>query len=253
MKFLINTLLFTDDKNIKLPDGFDITLFSDKLPVVNTTADIGCLFGTIQDVYNVARGGGDIRFNFSSLDVSFWLDPLGADFLNKELSYFMLPSQLSQFDVGNFIRSNSGKKVLAGQLLDSTLLSQIQQKAHPYIVPDDMLFLAPPITNILQEFRLWVLDDEIVAISRYDTGTMDTVDTALVKEYAQSVIARYSPDIAYVMDIAVLYERNAPFSYKVIEYNGFSTSGFYNVDLSELLTKVTSFYEDYKGEDNVRQ
>ena len=241
MKFLINKLMFKDESPI-IPAGLDIEVYEGNVPMHG----ISCfLFGSMSDVVGIRRSNisRDINTLFDPFDVSSYLEMLGRCGLNYCDSYFKLSCQLSTADLGKFIRSDSGWKVLTGQILDHALLSQINQRTHPYVAPDDLLFLAPD-QNIDREFRLWVMNDEIVAHSEYSWDKDKEIKSSIpceVLTFALKVITRFSPGVAYVMDIATLGALGHG-GCRVIEYNGFSTSGFYDVDLERLLKAVEAYY-----------
>ena len=247
MKFLINKLLFKDDDPVPLPKGMDVVIFDGKIPKPKSS-EKQFLFGAIEDIsklstYEHTAAEQVIETIFDEFNVASYLEQLGHDGLNYEDSYFKLACQLSTNDISSFIRSDSGRKLLTGQVLDNTLLGQIRQRTHPYIAPDDLLFLAPR-QNIFREFRLWVLDDKIVGFSEYtwdDNKDLKEVIPTAVFTFARKVINRYSPAIGYVMDIAEMDDTD---EFKVIEYNGFSTSGLYDVDLEKLLKAVEAYYKE---------
>ena len=267
MKFIINKLMFKDEDSIYQPNH-NIDIYEDKIPSPKTDQKM-FLFGPIQDmskiptlkktvedvdvdgrcIYEQEVEENVIETLDDDFDVSSYLEMLSLDGLNYSCSYFKLACQLDIPDIGNFIRSDSGKKLLTGQILDQALFSQIRQRTHPYIAPDDMLFLAPPRdVEIRREFRLWVLDDKVVASTEYswdkDKELMKQLPESLFG-FASDVIERYSPSVAYVMDIALMCGWCLT-DYRVIEYNGFSTSGFYDVDVAQLLTAVEKYYEGFE-------
>lgn len=170
---------------------------------------------------------------------------LKSNCLNWENSYFKLTSQLNHDDIGKFIKSNSGYKLLTGQILDTSLYSAIKQNQLG-LIADDLLFISPK-KNIEGEIRFWIFNDTIIEYSAYswDDNIKDfNIKDNILKEaiiYVQNIINIFTIDLGYVIDIAYNIIDNLNI-FKVIEINSFSCSGFYNSNISNLCNILNNYY-----------
>jgi len=100
----------------------------------------------------------------------------------------------------------------------------------------DMMVLVAPLKNINGEFRLFVVDGEVVAHSQYRVANrilpQPTVPDGVLT-YAKEIIDLWQPDKAYVLDIAELENE-----YKVLEINCLNSSGFYAADPKQVVDAI---------------
>ncbi len=64
--------------------------------------------------------------------------------------------------------------------------------------------------------------------------TSDIIPDEVI-EFAYQAINKWSPDIAYVLDIAVTNE-----GLKIIEINNINSSGFYKSDIEKIVTAINN-------------
>lgn len=208
---------------------------TDKVVLVDNFKDVNlddCIayFGTVAECMRVNTFYKDYSYkytnkiSFNNIEVTDFLPPLGDMCLNFNDSYFKTVSQLDNTDMGKFCRSNSGLKTWTGQLLDESILYVLHDK----IPRDTMMFLAPKKEFNEFEYRCWVHNGNLIA---YDTYSVTNKDEILhtneitklrLKLFVERCDRLYSPDEYYVVDIC---EANGEL--KVMEYNAFSSSGFY--------------------------
>jgi hypothetical protein len=92
--------------------------------------------------------------------------------------------------------------------------------------------------EIYSETRFWVVDSIPVTWSGYKTGTLkrylspDDVDTFL-RGYAVGVSSVWSPNRAYVLDVA-----NTSEGPKIVEVNNLNSAGWYKADLYRLVEAI---------------
>lgn len=220
MKIMVNELLGKCDCNYK-SDNFK------NVPKSNTF-----FFCTIEEAkYLRNQMLGIVAYDDKCFNVSEWLPSIGSSALNWKDSYYVHSLQLSEREVGKFCRSNSGDKKWAGQLIkDMTDVSLIQSQ----VSPDELMFIAPKM-DIAAEWRIWMKDGDCMAYTSYHNqfcdycgeggNEKDAVDFAKWMS-----INEFEPDERYVVDIAYTVD-----GYKVVEYNSYSTSGFYGVDADKLI------------------
>ena len=89
--------------------------------------------------------------------------------------------------------------------------------------------------EIWDETRTWIVDGKVVTCSGYKMGTIkrymapEHVDPAVVK-FANNCAMTWSPNRAYVMDVAL-----TPNGYKIIEVNNLNSAGWYKCDMQKLV------------------
>jgi len=183
---------------------------------------------------------GVVSYDRRAFDVVNWLPMIHSDALNWPGSKYMHAGQLSLSEVGMFCRSNSGDKRWAGQLIrDEYDLALI----HDRVMCDELMFIAPCM-SISSEWRLWMIEGRCIASTsysnefcRYDKSSKQFSVDDVVK-FAEELAESFEPNDMYVMDIA-----NSNGCLKVVEYNAFSTSGFYEVDSNLLIKKTLEYLE----------
>ena len=260
---LINKCLLSE--NTKIPDNKNIILFEGQIAedqrlsfhIDNSIKNI--VFGSIQNMHKALRlksqlcvNKNDLICYYHDLKVSDYLPFLLFHYLNFCNSYFKYPSQLNSDDFGKFIKSDSGEKVLTGQVFDDTLFQQIFQK-QAGVIDSDLLFLAPR-KNVLREFRFWVLDDKIITASEYswekEKEPLKEIPPRIY-DYVKSILGTYTPAIGFTLDVGVVGSRDVPDmkpnviydSFQVLEFNSYSSSGFYGADVGKIIDAVISYEE----------
>lgn len=219
MNFLINRELL-DTRN--MPQLPNVTYFQKVIPNQR-----GFLFGTISNM------GADhpAKRIFYNLKVSDYIGPMYKYCLNAHNSYFKQVFQLNDLDIGKFIKSNSGCKIWTGDILTNDSLRFLQEN----LPVDEMMFLAP-YKKIIEEYRFWIINDEIITSSSYswDNKTNYTDPPEKVVAFVESWKDWWSPDWAYVVDVGVAVKPDNTYD-GIIEYNCLSTSGLYNADIPKII------------------
>lgn len=87
--------------------------------------------------------------------------------------------------------------------------------------------------EIYSETRCWIVDGRVVTASGYKVGTIkrysDQVDQGITN-FAQEMADIWSPNPAYVMDVA-----ETPNGLKIVEINNLNSAGFYKADMQKLV------------------
>ena len=244
MKILINKCLFSRDIPQYVRENRDIILFEGNLP---KKVKINCrikenmfsyfIFGSIQNIKESKKFYA-MDYYYDDIQVTEYLPAITDLALNWKDSYFKLPSQLNHTDFGKFIKSNSGEKVLTGQILDKVLFQQILQNQCG-LIGSDLLLLAPA-REIKREYRFWVQFDNIITYSEYswdENKKLEEVPEKVIK-ICERFLNYYTPHQFFTIDIAELDENH----YKIIEYNSFSTSGFYNADMEKIIDVIKCMF-----------
>lgn len=150
-----------------------------------------------------------------------------------------------------FIRPVSDKKQFAGTVMDWEEFSTWQQQiieldgtsSWTSLTGDDEILVAP-VVDILQEYRFFVVDGNIVTGSLYKRGTQvfysSDVDQPVI-DYAQKMVNVWEPNRAFCLDVAVTAG-----GYRVIEINALNSSGFYECDMGKFVQAINDMeYKDY--------
>ncbi len=103
--------------------------------------------------------------------------------------------------------------------------------------PDDATMLCSK-KQIWSETRTWVIDGRVVTCSGYKVGTLkryvppEHVDAGII-EFANSCAQLWSPNRAYVLDIA-----ETPDGYRIVEVNNLNSAGWYKCDMQKLVMSL---------------
>lgn len=232
MKVAINEVLL---KGRKIKTVSDATVFKD-LDEINSRKTF--IFSSIRDCQKLSKNSSGI-VRYFNLSVSSWLAYLKDEYVNFD-GYFKQSCQLNNSDIGKFCRSNSGNKVWSGQLIkDEIDLKFVKQQTQP----DCLLYLSSP-KDISQEMRLWYINGKCAGYSKY-SGIIDKPIQSNYEfeiedyiEYGNKCCKLFEPDDLFTIDICVVNNE-----LKVMEYNCFSTSGFYDVDVDGLVKEVKSYFD----------
>ena len=90
---------------------------------------------------------------------------------------------------------------------------------------------------IAREWRLFVVDGEVVGGSRYRTQGRQAIAPDLpdaVRGFGEAIAATWAPDRVFVLDVADSDDRLC-----VIETNGFNSAGFYAADVQAIVAAVS--------------
>lgn len=193
------------------------------------------VFGTFKDI-TYCKNNNVGLYSCWDLSVDYFLPFITDLYINFKNSYYKQVCQLTNDDINRFCRSNSGKKVWSGQIIKSDVdISTIKQ----YCQSDDLLFLSP-IKQIFNECRFWIKDQKIITHSFYNNPFNNNQNINInIDDYIkfiEQLIDFWEPDSLYTVDIGLSDNQ-----IKVIEYNCYSTSGFYNSDVNKIINSIKDF------------
>ena len=137
-----------------------------------------------------------------------------------------------------FVRPDSGIKTFAGLCIDRESaafeLSSLKQLTP---VTEKSLVLVAPASVIAAEYRFFIVDGKVITGSRYHVGGKisihPSISQACLRVAEQVAALPRQIDLAYVCDVG--FFDGVP---KVVELNGFSTSGLYACNSMELFKAV---------------
>ena len=104
---------------------------------------------------------------------------------------------------------------------------------HSHLDGEDLIVISP-VQKIDKEWRFFVLDGQIITGSLYKRDGYLCVREPITEEVwqvARNATKQWLPSPNIVMDIALLRSGQ----YKVIEFNCFNSSGFYNCDVGKIV------------------
>ncbi len=182
---------------------------------------------------------GVVAYDDRLFDVSSWLPMIEDKALNWTGSYYIHAGQISDREIGKFCRSDKGDKIWAGQIVRDAADVQLIKSQVP---SDALLFIAPKM-QISREWRIWMCNGRRMASSSYDNPFCEYTGEGGEEKGAVAFACKiaemlYEPDERYVIDVAHIPSGE----YKVVEYNAYSTSGFYNVNVEELLSNTIASF-----------
>jgi hypothetical protein len=175
-----------------------------------------------------------------NLDFSIQREHWGAAILNHDAEVVPLgeiPEQREPF----FLRPVTDTKSFAGRVLDWPSFLEWHERLRA-LSPEDRpeVWLDTPVMvcrnkEIWSEARLWIVDGRVATASGYKVGTLvrssppELVDPRVL-DFAAARAAEWSPNRAYVMDLA-----ETPDGLKIIEVNNLNSAGWYKADLNQLV------------------
>ncbi len=142
-----------------------------------------------------------------------------------------------------FIRPNNDGKEFSGKVDTFKYLKEWSDKVCKLDLPelnkDTDVWISEP-KEIKKEWRLFIVDNQIVSASRYmNEGELDESEIDIPKEmieFAEERILEYRIEDVYVMDIAEVENE-----YKLIECNCFNGTGFYKHDIERVVQSINKF------------
>jgi hypothetical protein len=95
--------------------------------------------------------------------------------------------------------------------------------------------------DISQEVRCWMINGKCIEISKYITWNKEQqnyiFDNNEYIKFAEFIASIYEPDELYTIDLGVFENK-----IYIIEYNCFSTSGFYNANIEKIIYNLNKFF-----------
>lgn len=247
-------------KNVLLEDQVsfeevNIIPFSEEFPAIQNQDKYPIVYGSTTMMINAYRHPflkKGVFFAPNQFNIKNYVDHWGEDMLNADgkLIRFKDVKGLVKSDQLYFIRPNSDEKEFGGKLLNGAELvkwyNKIERLDIQQLRPNTELWIAQP-KNILKEWRIFVVDEAIISISKYmekgeaDFDGNDIPSTLL--NYVEQQIRTYQPHDIFVLDVALVDN-----GYKIIECNCFNGTGFYDHDIEKIIRAINQkFAQKNKG------
>lgn len=149
-----------------------------------------------------------------------------------------------------FVRPVGDSKLFAGSVVDA---------AHLHLWRDDIVLQGNYVTrdtqvvvaeakSIYLEVRCWIVDGQLVTWSTYKRGGRPYFSWAHASmellDFAQRMATLWSPNPAYVLDVA-----STPAGPRIVEVNSISSAGFYEGDVQRLVHAISEHVHARKREE----
>ncbi len=139
-----------------------------------------------------------------------------------------------------FVRPNHDSKEFGGRLLSYQELLEWSQRIIPlqlsHLNQDTEIWVASP-QNIDKEWRLFIVEDNIVSACRYQEKGVLSINRfdvpAALLDFVEARIQAYHLYPVYVLDVALVSG-----IYKIIECNCFNGTGFYDHEVEKVVGAI---------------
>lgn len=182
-----------------------------------------------------------IFYDIDSFDQAVY-GKMDLPLLNSDAEYLAISEYAEMvFDEDKFIKPSRDLKAFNGGIIEAgtTISDYIESGKYQKMYKGESAVISP-VKKINAEYRFFIVDEEVVAGSRYFTTEEQSVieeknynvpDEVLecAKEYAKL----YQPNVIFGMDIA-----DTDDGYKIIEYNCWNVCGSYECDLVKTFDAV---------------
>ena len=227
----------------------EIIPFSKELPLIKNKAVINIPYGSTTFMLNACQNEDykkGVFYNPATFTMSNYVEKWKDHVLNSggQLILFGNIEKIKSAAKKKwFIRPNDDGKEFSGKVDTYDNLIKWSEKITQLDLPDfnknTEVWMSEPKT-IEKEWRLFIVDDEIISTSRYMlNGALDESDIDIPDEmlyFAKQRIKEYHLDDVYVMDIAEVEN-----GFKIIECNCFNGTGFYKNDIGGIVRAVNRF------------
>ena len=181
-------------------------------------------------------------YNFENFDQAYY-GTLNLPLLNSNADYLPLKDNLDTFfDVDKFIKPSRDLKAFdagileAGKTLNEFVLNQKRQR---FYLEENIV--VSNLRNILDEYRFFVVNGEVVTGSAYRINTVVKEDRYIpldIQDKAIKYAKLYQPADAFTMDLAKTDDNEI----SIIEYNCFNCSGVYLCDLVKNFNSIKNLF-----------
>lgn len=183
------------------------------------------------------------NFNFNA-----WKENWGSDnLLNGKAIIKQLKNITPQDIKANkfFARPLEDNKAFSGKIFDHQFFFEWQKEIlnnqnYKTLLNPEVELIISDLKKIYNESRFFVINQKIITQSTYKLGNNlyfnENVDNS-IHEYAKKMIDKWTPDKAFVLDIAQTEEGE-----KIIEVNTINAAGFYASDVKKIVYHLDNIY-----------
>lgn len=177
---------------------------------------------------------------WSNLTFEFpvWRHNWGKECLNHDAKIYPfadVPPDTGEF----FMRPTMDSKAFAGDIFNypeyedwRRRVVDLKEDTGATLRPNTPVLVCTP-KEILREYRLWVVDKQVVTASLYKIGNRVRYDAMVEQEvidYGNRLASLWNPDRAYVLDVCLTEE-----GYRIVEVNSLNAAGLYACNVGKLV------------------
>jgi len=226
---------FLDENGFKVFDGFtklgkEVIKFNN-VEVLNLTKN-DIVFGSV----NTTLRAFDI-LGVKRPEALNYPDSLKS-FLRREITECTLKDVLTEHKWPIFVKPKYIHKAFDGLVISE--FKDILQLPHTY---SDLTVLTSPVMRFKSEYRVYVIDDEIINISHYTGNPLESISTVITS----IIVSAYSLDknrpISYALDLGL----NENGCTTIVEVNDFYALGSYGLDSLEYCRGIELRWKEIIG------
>lgn len=225
--------------------------FVDKLKLKTKRKDVW-IFGSV----NLSKKVGQYQLCPGTMDnenhdFKVYSSYYGENMLNHDGMVIKFGDKLPESYNYFFARPTKDTKSFSGQLFSREKWENWQKELHDTNLhakmSEETEILIAPLKQTEKEVRCWVVDGQVVTMSRYkvyDRVLTENYDGDMCpsgKKFAQKMANIFCPAKAFVLDICFING-----TWKVVEINCINSAGFYKGDMSKLLQALEEAFKPTK-------
>lgn len=199
-------------------------------------------YGSTSLIKAFDKSGFDKRgffFDQPNLKTSKWIEKLGERILNYDAQ--IAPLKDVKIDRLSFIKPDDDLKDFSGTFLEPSELEDFYSKvsAGGYLFDENIPVVVAPVKNTGWEFRFFMVQDRVMAASSYKLKSTLNKTKRVPQEaldFAVEISRAWRPAEVFVVDLA-----ETDNGWKVVEFNCFNASGFYNCNIDSIVSEVSSY------------
>lgn len=203
-------------------------------------------YGSTSMIKLLARSKLDKRglfFNEANLKTSKWIKELGIRILNHDAQVMPLSDAMKLKEGMFFMKPDNDLKDFTGSEVDAAGIKKFYDEvsAGGFTFGTDIQVILCPLKHTGWEYRNFMIQDRVISSSSYKLRSLCRTDEPVPQEvidFAESTARIWRPDEVYVQDVVETEN-----GLKVVEFNCFNGSGFYNCDLKKVVDEVSRFVE----------
>ena len=236
----------------ELCEEIEVIPFSENLPEIKNKKSQNIIYGSTTFMLNAfkdERYKDGVFYDPLKFQMKNYVQQWGEHILNcsGQLIKFEAINEMDSLNSKEwFLRPNHDGKEFSGRVDTFENLKSWSQKIINLDLPDfnseTEIWISEP-KEIKKEWRLFIVDDEIISTSRYmENGFLSesNIDIPIqMIKFTQERIDEYRLADIYVMDIAEVSNE-----FKIIECNCFNGTGFYYHDIEGIVKAVNAFIKN---------
>ncbi len=230
-------------------EEIEVIPFSEELPKIKNKDAFNIIYGSTTFMLNAFKKEAykkGVFYKPDTFQMQNYVDKWKKNVLNNEgilIEFGNIDNIESKASQRWFIRPNHDGKEFSGRVDTFEELVKWSQQICALNLPDfnakTTVWIAAP-KRIKKEWRLFIVDDAIVSVSKYmEHGELKESGIDIPEKmlkFTANRIKEYRLSAVYVMDIAAVGN-----GYKLIECNCFNGTGFYKHDIEKIVIAINVF------------